>query len=112
MPVPAHRSHKYYEFMRSYFSGSSSYESRMALLDKVGSDSSTTPEAIVKAAFTAGDVQKLGALKELGRLGYSYCLTLADDRGSGKLHAWYEALGFVDLGFIIDPDETAMVAPV
>ena len=37
----------------------------------------------------------------------SHELTLADDTGSGKLRAWYEALGYVDASVFMD---TAMLA--
>ena len=47
----------------------------------------------------------IGALHQ--RLGVTHVLTLADDRGSGKLRAWYEALGFVDASLFT---ETGMVA--
>ena len=39
----------------------------------------------------------------------AFALTLADDRGSGKLRAWYEELGFVGAEEFGD---TAMVARV
>ena len=43
----------------------------------------------------------------LQKRGYTHALTLADDRGSGKLRAWYEQLGFVGARIFQD---TAMVA--
>ena len=47
------------------------------------------------------------ALKSIRALGFSHCLTLADDSGSGKLRAWYSAQGFAPMD---EFGETAMVA--
>ena len=41
------------------------------------------------------------------RLGFTHALTLADDKGSGKLREWYASLGFVGAA---EFGETAMVA--
>ena len=54
-----------------------------------------------------GTVLTRYAMHSLATLGYSHVLTLADDRGSGKLRQWYESLGFVDAS---EFTETAMVA--
>ena len=48
-----------------------------------------------------------GARRCLRRRGITHELTLADDTGSGKLRAWYEALGYVDASVFMD---TAMLA--
>jgi len=63
-------SHRYYEFMRTYFSGSGTYEARMALLNVVAvnvevEDGGAAPDALVAAAFRSGDKAKLEALREL-----------------------------------------------
>ena len=47
------------------------------------------------------------AMRVLRRMGFDYALTLADDRGSGKLREWYRGLGFVGAASF---GETAMVA--
>jgi GNAT superfamily N-acetyltransferase len=47
------------------------------------------------------------ALRALRGRGVTHVLTLADDRGSGKLREWYERHGFVDTAQFT---ETAMVA--
>ena len=47
------------------------------------------------------------ALRALRGRGVTHVLTLADDRGSGKLRTWYERHGFVDTAQFT---ETAMVA--
>ncbi len=56
-----------------------------------------------------GEEMMRRALSRLKAEGLTYVLTLADDRGSGKLREWYEELGFVDASAF---DDTAMVARV
>ena len=59
-------------------------------------------------AFTSeGAVPCCLSMAMLQKRGYTHALTLADDRGSGKLRAWYEQLGFVGARIFQD---TAMVA--
>ena len=48
---------------RAAFRGSSAYESRMAVLERVGG--AADPDALVRGIFEGGDIQKLEALNEL-----------------------------------------------
>ena len=56
-----------------------------------------------------GEALARSAMEHLGARGFSHALTLADDRGSGKLREWYGDLGFVGMEEFGD---TAMVARV
>ena len=47
------------------------------------------------------------SMRTLRGCGVTHILTLADDRGDGKLREWYQKLGFVDAS---EFTSTAMVA--